>query len=76
VPEYNVTAIIKAGDLNYEEKARVKQLLVPIYPELERVSIKTLASVQHGVMSSYVEVNIPATRPEPEWAKARPAGGS
>ena len=39
MPEYNVTAIIQAEDLNYEEKARVKQLLVPIYPELERVSI-------------------------------------
>jgi hypothetical protein len=39
VPEYNVTAIIKAEELNYEEKARGKQLLVPIYPELEKVSI-------------------------------------
>jgi hypothetical protein len=39
VPEYDVTTIIKTRDLSYEEKERVKQLLVPINAELERASI-------------------------------------
>ena len=39
VPTYQVTARIQAGNTVYEEKDQVKQLMVPIYTELEKVTL-------------------------------------
>ena len=39
VPTYQVTARIQAGTTVYEEKEQVKQLVVPIYTELEKVTL-------------------------------------
>jgi hypothetical protein len=39
VPTYQVTARIEAGNTTYEEKEQVKQLMVPIYAELEKVTL-------------------------------------
>jgi YfdX protein len=39
VPTYQVTARIQSGNAIYEEKEQVKQLMVPIYAELEKVTL-------------------------------------
>ena len=39
VPTYQVTARIQADNLTYEDKEQVKQLMVPIYAELEKVTL-------------------------------------
>jgi hypothetical protein len=39
VPTYQVTARIQSGNTVYEEKEQVKQLMVPIYAELEKVTL-------------------------------------
>jgi YfdX protein len=39
VPTYQVTARIESGNMAYEEKEQVKQLMVPIYAELEKVTL-------------------------------------
>jgi len=39
VPTYQVTARIQAGDTTYEDQEQVKQLMVPIYAELEKVTL-------------------------------------
>lgn len=37
-PHYEVTASIKSGNITYQDSDQVKQLLVPIYAELEEVA--------------------------------------
>jgi hypothetical protein len=39
VPTYQVTARIQSGNMTYEDKEQVKQLEVPIYAELEKVTL-------------------------------------
>jgi hypothetical protein len=39
VQTYQVTARIESGHMTYEEKDQVKQLMVPIYVELEKVTL-------------------------------------
>jgi hypothetical protein len=39
VPTYQVTARIQSGNTVYEEKEQVKQLMVPTYAELEKVTL-------------------------------------
>lgn len=38
-PEYRVETTMRAGDLEYRDDSTVKPLLLPIYTELERVSV-------------------------------------
>jgi cellobiose-specific phosphotransferase system component IIA len=37
-PHYEVTASIKAGNITYQDNEQVKQLLIPIYAELDEVT--------------------------------------
>lgn len=75
VPIHEVTARIQAGDMTYEDKERVKQLIVPIYTELEKVTLMAplRAAKQEAAKNGGSARELSPGKPSQQSPSARPS---